>query len=134
MRYMLDTNIVIYIRRDEPQNVRRIFEKLPSGHTGLSVISFGELLYGIAKSSDPASGLEKLDKITAHVPVLPMPEQAGRVYGEIRSHLEGLGQPIGNNDLWIAAHALAADLVLVTNNEKEFRRIRGLKIENWAKN
>lgn len=134
MRYMLDTNIVIYIRRDEPQNVRRIFEKLPSGQTGLSVISFGELLYGIAKSSDPASGLEKLGKITEHVPVLAMPEKAGRVYGEIRSHLEGLGQPIGNNDVWIAAHALAADLVLVTNNEKEFRQIRGLKIENWAKN
>lgn len=134
MRYMLDTNIVIYIRRDEPQNVRQVFERIPSGQTALSVISYGELLYGIARSSDPLSGLAKLERIISLVPVLPVPEEAGRVYGEIRAPLELSGQMIGNNDLWIAAHALAAGLVLVTNNEKEFRRVRGLKIENWAKN
>jgi tRNA(fMet)-specific endonuclease VapC len=67
------------------------------------------------------------------LPALPLPETAGEAYGTIRAELAAKGEMIGNNDLWIAAHAVAAGLTLVTNNEKEFRRVRGLKLQNWAK-
>ena len=66
------------------------------------------------------------------LPLTPLPGTAGAIYGEIRAELEAKGKPIGNNDLWIAAHALAAGLILVTNNEREFRRVKGLKIQNWV--
>jgi tRNA(fMet)-specific endonuclease VapC len=66
------------------------------------------------------------------LPPLPLPENAGQAYGAIRAELESKGQMIGNNDLWIAAHALTSQLILVTNNEKEFRRVAGLKLQNWA--
>lgn len=77
--------------------------------------------------------MEHLEQIVQWIPVLPLPGAAANSYGMIRAELESIGQTIGNNDLWIAAHALAARLVLVTNNEKEFRRVRGLKVANWAK-
>jgi tRNA(fMet)-specific endonuclease VapC len=76
--------------------------------------------------------MQVLEEFTAFVPVLPMPENAGKAYGAIRSTLESRGQPIGNNDLWIAAHAKAAALTIVTNNEREFKRVPGLKVRNWA--
>jgi tRNA(fMet)-specific endonuclease VapC len=131
-RYLLDTNTIIYIRRDKPQSVRRVFRELQSGEAALSVITFGELLYGVAKSSQPAAAIQQLRQITSFLVVLPLPEPAGHLYGELRADLESKGQLIGNNDLWIAAHAKAAGLILVTNNEREFRQISGLKIENWA--
>jgi tRNA(fMet)-specific endonuclease VapC len=128
-RYLLDTNTIIYIRRDKPQSVRRVFRELQSGEAALSVITFGELLYGGAKSSQPAA-IQQLRQITSFLVVLPLPRPAGHLYGELRANLESKGQMIGNNDLWIAAHAKAAWLILITNNEREFRRISGLKIEN----
>ncbi len=67
------------------------------------------------------------------LPVAPLPGAAGEIYGEVRGELESKGRPIGNNDLWIAAHAMASGLILVTNNEREFRKVKGLKIENWAR-
>jgi tRNA(fMet)-specific endonuclease VapC len=70
--------------------------------------------------------------ITDLLAILPLPKSAGQTYGEIRAKLESRGEMIGNNDLWIAAHALASGLTLVTNDEKEFRRVRGLKVQNWA--
>lgn len=75
--------------------------------------------------------LERLRELTEYLPALPLPTSAGETYGEIRTRLESRGQMIGNNDLWIAAHAVAADLTLVTNNERGFRRVHGLKIKNW---
>jgi tRNA(fMet)-specific endonuclease VapC len=131
-RYLLDTNTIIYIRRDKPQSVRRVFRELQSGEAALSVITFGELLYGVAKSSQPAAAIQQLRQITSFLVVLPLPEPAGHLYGELRAGLESKGRLIGHNDLWIAAHAKAAGLILVTNNEREFRQISGLKIENWA--
>jgi tRNA(fMet)-specific endonuclease VapC len=131
-RYLLDANIVIYIRQKRPETVLRRLARLRAGEAAISVISYGELQYGAIKSSQPESGLQRLREISEIIPVLPLPEKAAEVYGFIRAELEKRGETIGNNDLWIAAHAFASGLALVTNNEKEFRRVRGLKIQNWA--
>ena len=128
-RYLLDTNICIYIRQKRPEEVLRRFRKLRPGEAVLSVITYGELLYGAAKSEQRAAALERLRELVNLLPALSLPENAGEAYGMIRAQL---GEIVGNNDLWIAAHAVAARLTLVTNNEREFRRVRGLKIQNWA--
>jgi tRNA(fMet)-specific endonuclease VapC len=132
-RYLLDTNTIIYIRRNRPENVRRAFRDLRAGEAVLSVITLGELMYAVAKSSQRAEATSQLRQITALLPVLPLHEQTAHVYVGLRAELESKGQMIGNNDLWIAAHGIAAGLTVVTNNEKEFRRVRGLRIENWAR-
>jgi len=132
-RYLLDTNTIIYIRRNRPEIVRRAFRDLRAGEAVLSVTTMGELVYGVTKSSRRAEAISQLRQITALLPVLPLHEETAQVYGAIRAELESRGQMIGNNDLWIAAHSIAAGLTVVTNNEKEFRRVPGLKIENWAR-
>lgn len=132
VRYMLDTNICIYIRRHQPSEVLAHFRKLKSGEAGISIITAGELLYGAEKSQHRARALQQLRELVTLLPILPLPENAANMYGAIRSLLESRGERIGNNDLWIAAHAKASELVLVTNNEREFRRVPGLKVENWA--
>jgi tRNA(fMet)-specific endonuclease VapC len=131
-RFLLDTNICIYIRRKKPEEVLRRFRTLKQGEAALSVITFGELVYGAEKSAQRAAALEVLRELARVLPVMGLPETAAEAYGTIRAELERKGQMIGNNDLWIAAHAKAAGLTLVTNNEREFRRVRGLKVENWA--
>jgi tRNA(fMet)-specific endonuclease VapC len=131
-RYLLDTNICIYIRQKRPEEVLRRFRKLRPGEAVLSVITYGELLYGAAKSAHRTEALEKLRELVRLLPALALPETAAETYGAMRAELELKGEMIGNNDLWIAAHALADGLTLVTNNEKEFRRVRGLKVQNWA--
>ena len=131
-RFLLDTNICIYIRQNKPDQVLRRFRRLQPGEAALSVITFGELLYGAAKSAQQTAALERLRELIRLLPALALPESAAEKYGAIRAELESKGEMIGNNDLWIAAHALAAKLTLVTNNEKEFRRVRGLKVQNWA--
>ncbi|WP_201863318.1 type II toxin-antitoxin system tRNA(fMet)-specific endonuclease VapC [Microvirga soli] len=132
-RYLLDTNICIYIRRERPQAVMERFKILPPGSTAISVITFGELAYGVRKSPDPHKAMMILEELIALIPVLPMAADAAETYGTIRSDLAGRGELIGNNDLWIAAHAKSLEMILVTNNEKEFQRVDGLTIENWAK-
>ncbi len=131
-RYMLDTNICIYIQRHKPVEVLARFQKLKPGDAGISVITWGELLYGAEKSRQRKKTLQLLEEFKAFIPVLPMPENAGKTYGAIRASLESRGEPIGNNDLWIAAHAKTAALTIVTNNEREFKRVSGLKVQNWV--
>lgn len=131
-RYMLDTNICIYIQRQRPQNVLSRFQKLKPGDAVISVITWGELVYGAEKSKQHKKALDLLREFKSFVPVLPIPESAGDAYGDIRALLESKGIPIGNNDLWIAAHAKATALTLVTNNEREFQRVPDLKIQNWV--
>jgi tRNA(fMet)-specific endonuclease VapC len=131
-RFLLDTNICIYIHRQRPGKVLARFQKLDPGDAAISVITWGELLFGAEKSKQRKKALEMLAEFKTFVPVLPIPESAGNTYGIIRAALESMGQPIGNNDLWIAAHAKAAGLTIVTNNEREFRRIAGLKVQNWV--
>jgi len=130
-RFLLDTSICIYIRRKKPEEVLRRFRTLKPGEAALSAITFGELVYRAEKSAQRVAALEVLRELARVLPVMGLPETAAEAYGTMRAELERKGQMIGNNDLWIAAHAKAAGLTLVTNNEREFRRVRGLKVENW---
>ena len=131
-RFLLDTNICIHIRRQRPPEVLARFQRLKPGEAVLSVITYGELIYGVEKSQFREQAMKQLAELAGLVPVTELPLQAGQFYGAIRATLEARGETIGNNDLWIAAHAKAAELILVTNNEREFRRVQGLSIENWA--
>ena len=131
-RFLLDTNICVYIRQRRPPEVLARFEKLKGGEAALSVITYGELLYGAAKSQHREVALARLTDLVSFLPVLGMPESAAHEYGQIRAALEARGEMIGGNDLWIAAHAKVAGLVLVTNNDREFKRVQGLKVQNWS--
>lgn len=130
VRYLFDTNICIYIQRQKPENVLARFRELKPGEASISIIPWGELVYGAEKSSRKESAMALLEKFSVFVPVLSMPVQAGPTYGQIRAYLETRGGPLGNNDLWIAAHAKTENLILVTNNEREFSGIPGLTVQN----
>jgi tRNA(fMet)-specific endonuclease VapC len=131
-RFLLDTNICIYIRRQRPPAVEARFRSLSAGEAIISVITYGELRYGADKSRDRERALDLLDRLVTLLPVLPLPLEAGAAYGTIRADLGRRGEVIGNNDLWIAAHALAAGLILATNNTREFARIGGLQLADWV--
>jgi len=133
VRYLLDTDILVYIRRGRPLHVLDRFRTMKPGDVALSVITYGELLFGIEKKQVGPEPLQRLQELVSLIQIMPLPIEAGRTYGTLRAALEARGEMIGNNDLWIASHALSADLTLVTNNEREFRRVDGLRIENWAK-
>ena len=131
-RYLLDTNICIYIAKHNPPEVRQHFILHPHEHLAMSVITLGELRHGAEKSQFREKSVKVLSKLIEVIQVLEIPVEVGVCYGQIRAELEKKGQIIGNNDLWIAAHALSSGLILVTNNVREFSRIETLKIENWA--
>jgi tRNA(fMet)-specific endonuclease VapC len=131
-RFLIDTDILIYLRQKKSLQVTARFRAVQAGDAAMSVITHGELLYGAERSQERERSLESVNDLTSLVPVMALPEDTGTEYGRIRAELERRGIPIGNNDLWIAAHAKVAGLILVTNNEKEFRRIGGLRVENWA--
>lgn len=131
-RYPLDTNICIYIKNHRPAEVLARFSKLPPGKVAMSAITFGELCFGAEKSSKPKESRQILEHLSALIPVWPLDDAVLVHYGKIRHHLETSGKLIGNNDLWIASHALASKLILVTNNVAEFERVPGLRVENWV--
>ena len=133
MEYLLDTNICIYIIKKRPTNVLKKFESLSPGDVAISSITLAELYYGIMKSSDPMKNQEALDKFLIPLEILDFDYTATIDYGKIRADLEKKGTPIGPLDTLIASHAKSLNLTLVTNNEKEFERIPGLKLENWTK-
>ena len=131
-RYLLDTNIVIYLSKHRsPEMVRRL-EKLLAGEAVISAITYGELCFGAARSVKPAATQKVVDQLAATFPVFAISTAAAREYGKLRAQLAAKGTPIGPNDLWIAAQAKSEGLTLVTNNEREFRRVSGLKVENWV--
>ena len=131
-RYLLDTNICIYIKNHRPAGVLARFSKLPPGKVAMSVITYGELCFGAERSSKPKESRHILEQLIALIPVLPLDETVSAHYGKIRQHLQASGKSIGNNDLWIAAHALASKLIMITNNVTEFERVPGLRVENWV--
>ncbi|HEU0188281.1 MAG TPA: type II toxin-antitoxin system VapC family toxin [Gallionellaceae bacterium] len=131
-RYLLDTNICIYIKNHRPAEVLAKFSKLPPGKVVMSAITYGELCFCAEKSAKPKATRNILEHLVALIPVLPLDEAASVHYGKIRQKLQASGKPIGNNDLWIASHALASKLILVTNNVAEFARVPGLRVENWV--
>ena len=131
-RYLLDTSVCIDVARFRSPKLQARFAKLQPGEALLSVITFGELQFGAAKSQQGAAARAALQELASLIPVLPLPVDAGAEYGRIRAHLEARGEPIGGNDLWIAAHARVAGLILITNNVRELGRVPGLKLLNWS--
>jgi tRNA(fMet)-specific endonuclease VapC len=130
LKYMLDTNIVIYIIKRRPLNVLETFNQR-SGQLCISSITLAELHHGVEKSEQVSRNLAVLEDFTSRLEVLPYPAEAAAQYGDIRADLERKGEVIGVNDLHIAGHARSEGFVLVTNNEREFARIAGLRVENW---
>jgi len=130
--YMLDTNICIYLIKNNPPHVRTHFEGLQPGDILLSSIVLAELMYGVAKSAHKEHNLAALEMFLMPLEIVQFDMHAAEKYGDIRTDLERSGQIIGGNDLFIAAHALSLDVTLVTNNVKEFTRVSRLPIENWT--
>ena len=130
LRYLLDTNAVSQLIRQPDGEVARRVAALEPGSFAISVIVAAELRYG-AERRGSSRLTRQLEAVFSAIDVLPLEEPVDRHYGAIRSELERVGQPIGSNDLLIAAHAKALDLILVTNNVREFRRVPGLSVEDW---
>jgi len=116
-----------------PAEIIKKFKQFELGEIGISIITVSELQYGVAKSTYRKKNEVRLEEFLAPFEILTYDQTAAKVYGDIRFQLEKRGQPIGPLDLLIAAHAISQDMVLITNNEKEFRRIKKLKIDNWTK-
>ena len=132
MEFMLDTNICIYVIKQQPKSVIQRFTALSVGDLGISVITLAELEYGASKSNQPARNRAALEEFISPLEVAVFDRHAATAYGRIRSLLEKRGRPIGSMDLLIAAHALSLDVKLVTNNMDEFRRVPNLCVENWV--
>lgn len=132
LRYLLDTNICIYITKARPAAVLARFQRLAPGEVGMSVVTWGELCHGAEKSMQREAVLSALARLRELIPVLPLDEAAGEHYGQILAQLQRSGSVIGNNDLWIAAQARALGLTLVSNNIREFERVPALALENWV--
>ena len=130
LRYLLDTNIVIYVLTRRPVEVLSTFNANAS-RMAMSSITLAELLHGAEKSSRVSENLAAVEDFCSRLQVLPYGPKAAQHYGAIRAALEKLGQPIGVNDMHIAAHARSEGLVLVTNNMGEFARVPALEAENW---
>jgi tRNA(fMet)-specific endonuclease VapC len=130
-RYLLDTNICIHALSGRYPQVQRRIDRRAPGQIAISVVAYGELQFGIAKSVRREDAQLRLDALAQIVPVLPLPMEAAEHYGDIRARLARDGTLIGGNDLWIAAHARALNTTLVTNNIREYERVPGLRLANW---
>ncbi len=131
-KYLLDTNICIYLTKQQHPALVSLFQSLDYGEVAMSVITYGELQFGAQKSQQTQKVLLALEKLSLAIPVLDMDQEVSLHYGDIRAYLQQADTPIGNNDLWIAAHARALGLILVTNNLREFERVPDLQLENWV--
>lgn len=131
IKVMLDTNICIYIIKRRPQPVLHRFSSFQVGEIGISTITLAELEYGAARSAQPKENREALQAFISPLDVAAFDRRATEAYGRIRATLEKRGRPIGAMDVLIAAHAVSLDVGLVTNNEREFKRVPGLRVENW---
>ena len=131
LKYLLDTNIVIYVIKRRPIEVMGVFNA-NAGRMAISAITLSELFHGAEKSAKVAQNLEVVEEFASLLEVLPYTARASQHYGSIRAALERVGQPIGINDLHLAAHARSEGLTLVTNNLAEFERVPGLLTENWV--
>jgi len=132
VKFMLDTNICIYIIKQRPETVLKRFASHPIGDIGISAITLAELEYGASKSGNPTRNREALEQFVSPLEVAAFDQPATVTYGKIRTVLEKKGRPIGPMDMLIAAHALSLEARLVTNNAKEFKRVPGLRVENWV--
>ena len=133
MRYMLDTNICIFIIREKPIKVLKKLRTFDLSDIVISAITHSELEYGVAKSNRRKENHGALITFLAPLEIVSYDDKAAADYGQIRTHLEKKGTVIGAMDMLIGAHARSIPVTLVTNNQKEFKRIPGLRVENWAK-
>jgi tRNA(fMet)-specific endonuclease VapC len=131
LRYLLDTNLCIYVIKRRPESLLERFNQ-NAGHLAMSSITLAELIHGAEKSSDPPRSLAVVENFCSRLEVLAYGPKAAQHYGQIRAALERRGTPIGVNDLHIAAHARSEGLTLVSNNLREFERVEGLLVENWV--
>lgn len=132
MKYLLDTNICIYIIKKKPQKVLEKFKQLSSGSIVISAVSVAELEYDVYKSQQIERNNKALQEFLLPLEIIPFDQKSTNIYGKIRARLEKQGKIIGGMDLLIASQALAFNLILVTNNINEFERLSELMIENWA--
>jgi tRNA(fMet)-specific endonuclease VapC len=130
MKYMLDTDTFSYLVENVQTVVQRI-RKLPDGEAGLSTIACGEVLFGMQKRDVGIVRRQRIEALLQQLPIVSLDYEVSQIYAQIRHKLEKDGHPIGPNDYWIAAHALSLGATLVTNNVREFKRVKGLKVENW---
>ena len=131
LKYLLDTNIAIYVIKRRPVEALERFNA-HAGQLAMSTISHAELIHGVEKSAMPERNLRVVEDFCSRLILLDYGQKASAHYGEIRANLERKGTPIGVNDLHIAGHARSEGLTLVTNNLKEFERVEGLRLENWV--
>lgn len=131
LKYLLDTNIVIYVIKRRPLEVMETFNQ-HAGQISISSITLAELIHGAEKSTKVDHNLRQIEDFTSRLEVLTYGPKSAAHYGSIRADLEKQGTPIGVNDLHIAGHARSEGLTLVTNNEREFRRVDGLLVDNWV--
>lgn len=131
LRYLLDTNIVIYVIKRRPLSALALFNE-NAGHMAVSSITLAALMHGAENSNAPTRSLAAVEDFCSRLEVLPYGPKAAMHYGNIRARLESRGQTIGVNDLHIAAHARSEGLTLVSNNLREFERVEALQMANWA--
>lgn len=132
IKYLLDTNICIYIAKHNPPKVKQRFLELTASDLAMSIITYGELCLGAEKSQGPAQARQIIGRLAEVIQIEALTPEVGIHYGEIRAQLQKDGTMIGNNDLWIAAHARANGWTLVSNNLREFERVKGLSLDNWV--
>ena len=130
LKYMLDTNIVIYVIKRRPVELLEVFNR-HAGQMCISSITLAELLHGVEKSSTPDRNLLRVEDFLSRLEILQYGTKAASHYGEIRADLERKGTPIGVNDLHIAGHARSEGLTLVSNNTRDFERVEALRLVNW---
>ena len=131
LKYLLDTNIVIYTMKNRPRQVKRRFQQ-HHGRMGISTVTLGELVFGAEHSQQVEGNLADIEALTARLEVLPFDNKAAYHFGQIRATLYRTGRPIGPYDMMIAGHARASGLILITNNVKEFEQVPGLLLEDWS--
>jgi tRNA(fMet)-specific endonuclease VapC len=132
MMFLIDTNICIYVMNAHPPEVVKKFREIGVGNICISSITVSELHYGVCRSKQIQKNKKRLEEFLIPFEIISYAESASNYYGKIRSYLEKQGAVIGPLDMLIAAHALSEDLTLITNNEKEFKRVKSLKVENWV--
>jgi len=131
LRYMLDTNICIYVIKNRPEGLRERFNRL-ADQLCISAVTLAEIIYGAEKSARQIENIKIVEQFAARLDVLPFGERAATHYGQIRADLERAGHPIGLHDMMIGGHARSEGLTLVSNNVREFQHIEGLRVDNWV--
>lgn len=133
MKFLLDTNICVYLIKRKPPRVLARFSRHHPGEIGVSSITVGELAYGVERSREVEQNRRALEQFLLPLTVVPFDRPSALAYGTVRAALAARGRSIGPLDSLIGAQALASDMTLVTNNVREFRRIPGLAVENWVR-